>query len=195
MVADDGSPTADTDDPGGSMPDSGSQSDSDPDPEPEQNPDPDTDPNPDDINAAELLAHAGFDADAGVLTERQAEVLALREHGLRQSVIADRLGTSRANVSSVEASARTNVERARETVAFAEALSAPVHVEIPAGTDLYDAPKRVYDACDDAGVKVNKTAPDLMKTIGDRAGDAVYGREVRDRLFVTVGTDGRIRVR
>ncbi|OYR39536.1 MULTISPECIES: Tfx family DNA-binding protein [unclassified Halorubrum] len=148
-----------------------------------------------DVDAAELLERAGFDADESVLTDRQAEVLALRERGLRQSDIADRLGTSRANVSSVEASARDNVERARETVAFAEALAAPVRVEIDAGTDLYDAPKRVYDACDEAGVKVNQTAPDLMKTIGDRAGDAVHGREVRSRLFVTVDANGQIRVR
>ncbi len=148
-----------------------------------------------DVDATTLLSRAGFDADESVLTRRQAEVLALREQGLRQADIADRLGTSRANVSSVEASARDNVERAKETVAFAEALSAPVRVEIEARTDLYDAPKLVYDACDEAGVKVNKTAPDLMKTIGDRAGDAVQGREVRSRLFVTVDADGTIRVR
>ena len=148
-----------------------------------------------DVDAAELLERVGFDADESVLTERQAEVLALRERGLRQADIAERLGTSRANVSSVEASARDNVERAKETVAFAEALSSPVRVEIPAATDLYDAPKRVYDACDEAGVKVNQTAPDLMKTIGDRAGDAVRGREVRERLFVSVGANGTIRVR
>mgnify|MGYP005851619027 CR=1 FL=1 len=147
------------------------------------------------IEAGDLLERAGFDAAESVLTDRQAEVLALRERGLRQSDIADRLGTSRANVSSVEASARDNVERARETVAFAEALAAPVRVEIEIGTDLYDAPKRVYDACDEAGVKVNQTAPDLMKTIGDRAGDAVHGREVRSKLFVTVDADGKIRVR
>ena len=147
------------------------------------------------VDAAELLAQAGFDAEQSVLTERQAEVLALRERGLRQADIADRLGTSRANVSSVESSARDNVERAKETIAFAEALSAPVRVEIDAGTDLYDAPQRVYDACDEAGVKVNQTAPDLMKTVGDRAGDAVHGREVKTRLFITVDTNGTIRVR
>ena len=152
-------------------------------------------PDPADVDADAVLQRAGFDADESVLTRRQAEVLALRERGLRQSDIADRLGTSRANVSSVEASARDNVERARETVAFAEALSAPVRVEIEEGTDLYDAPKRVYDACDDAGVKVNHTAPELMKAIGDRAGDAVHGREVRRRLYITVAGDGKIRVR
>ncbi|MDB2225538.1 MULTISPECIES: Tfx family DNA-binding protein [Halorubrum] len=155
----------------------------------------DEQPEPVDVDADSILEGAGFDADESVLTRRQAEVLALRERGLRQSDIADRLGTSRANVSSVEASARDNVERARETVAFAEALSSPVRVEIEAGTDLYDAPKRVYDACDEAGVKVNQTAPELMKAIGDRAGDAVHGREVRNRLFVTVAADGQIRVR
>jgi Tfx family DNA-binding protein len=142
-----------------------------------------------------LLARAGFDEERGVLTRRQAEVLALRERGVRQSTIADLLGTSRANVSSVEASARSNVEKARETVAFAEALSAPVRVEVEPGTDLYDVPKQVYDACDDAGVKVNRTAPDLMKLVNDAAGSAIRGREVRERLFVGVTSEGAVQVR
>lgn len=142
-----------------------------------------------------LLERAGFDAEQSVLTRRQAEVLALRERGVRQAEIAERLGTSRANVSSIEASARANIEKARETVAFADALTAPVRVEIDAGTDLYDVPKRVYDACDDAGVKVNHTAPHLMELVSDAAGDAVQGREVRRNLFVGVTSDGSVRVR
>ena len=48
----------------------------------------------------ELLARFGFDPESHVLTQRQAEVLVLREQGLRQSTIAELLGTSRANVSS-----------------------------------------------------------------------------------------------
>lgn len=142
-----------------------------------------------------LLAQAGFDPDQSILTRRQAEVLAFRERGVRQTVIADRLGTSRANVSSIEASARSNVEKARETVAFAEALTAPVQVDVAAGTDLYDVPKLVYDACDEAGVKVNHTAPDLMKRVSDAAGDAVQGREVRDAILVGVTSEGAVRVR
>lgn len=142
-----------------------------------------------------LLAQAGFDPDQSILTRRQAEVLALRERGVRQTVIADRLGTSRANVSSIEASARSNVEKARETVAFAEALTAPVRVDVAAGTDLYDVPKLVYDACDEAGVKVNHTAPDLMKRVSDAAGDAVQGREVRESILVGVTSEGAVRVR
>ncbi len=143
----------------------------------------------------ELLSRAGFDAEDGVLTRRQAEVLAFRERGISQADIAERLGTSRANVSSVEASARDNVAKARETVAFAEALSAPVQVTVEAGTDLYDVPNMVYSACDDAGVKVNRTAPEVMRLVGDAAGDAVHGRAVRRDITISVTSDGTVRVR
>ncbi|NHN46691.1 Tfx family DNA-binding protein [Halostella sp. JP-L12] len=143
----------------------------------------------------ELLDRVGFDPEEGVLTRRQAEVLALRQRGVPQSTIAEMLGTSRANVSSVEASARTNVEKARETVAFAEALKAPVQVEVDPGTDLYDVPQMVYDACDEAGVKVDHTAPDLMKVISDEAGDAISGRDVGEALLVGVTAEGSVRVR
>lgn len=142
-----------------------------------------------------LLDRTGFDPEESVLTRRQAEVLALRERGRSQAAIADRLGTSRANVSGVEASARENVSKARETVAFAETLRAPVRVEITAGTDLYDVPDRVYDACDEAGVKVTYTAPNLMKSVSDAAGGAVEGREVVHDLMVGVTGDGEVRVR
>jgi len=143
----------------------------------------------------ELLDSIGFDEDTSVLTRRQAEVLTLRERGLSQSEIADRLGTSRANVSSIESSGRENVSKARETIAFAEALRAPVRIQIDAGTDLYDVPDRVYEACDEAGVKVTESAPDLMKAVSDAAGDAVTGRQVAAELVVSVTTSGEIRVR
>jgi Tfx family DNA-binding protein len=143
----------------------------------------------------EALSAAGFEADESVLTRRQAEVLVFRERGIRQSKIASMLGTSRANVSSIESSARQNVAKARETVAFAEALTAPVQIPVGEGTDLYDVPKQVYDACDEAGTKVNRTAPELMKTVSDAAGDAIQGREVRESLLVGVTTNGQVQVR
>jgi HTH-type transcriptional regulator, fmd operon transcriptional regulator len=146
-------------------------------------------------DVAELLEEIGFEADTSVLTYRQAQVLALREREVSQARIADALGTSRANVSSIETSARENVAKAQETVAFADALRAPVRVAVPEETDLYDVPQLVYEACDDAGVKVDHTAPDLMKVISDAAGDAISGRQVASPLTVSVTTDGAVRVR
>lgn len=142
-----------------------------------------------------FLAEVGFVAEESVLTRRQAEVLVLRERGYKQADIAEQLGTSRANVSSIEASARENIEKARETVRFAELVSPPVHVEIPAGTDLYTVPERVFEACDDVDVKVNHSAPELMRIISDEAEDAVENRLVRGRLFVNVTADGTVWVR
>lgn len=149
----------------------------------------------DDWDVEALLAEIGFDPDESVLTRRQAEVLALRERGASQAAIAELLGTSRANVSNVEASARSNVEKARETVAFDRALRAPVQVAIETGTDLYDVPSRVYDACDEADVKVSHAAPELMKIVSDQAGRAVSGREVKEALLVGVTTSGDVTVR
>ncbi|WP_263018418.1 Tfx family DNA-binding protein [Natronobiforma cellulositropha] len=143
----------------------------------------------------ELLAEIGFDPDRSVLTYRQAQVLALRERERSQADIAAALGTSRANVSSVEASARENVRKARETVSFADALQAPVQVRIDPGADLYDVPGRIYEACDEAGVKVTHTAPNLMKVISDAAGEAVSGRQIVDGFVVGVTPEGEVRVR
>lgn len=146
-------------------------------------------------DATAILERTGFDPETSVLTRRQAEVLAFRERGLSQAAIAERFGTSRANVSSVEASARDNVRKARETIAFVEALQAPVQVHVAAGTDLYDVPNRVYEACDEAGVKVEHSAPDLMKLVSDAAGEAVEGRQVATELLVGVTSEGTVRVR
>jgi Tfx family DNA-binding protein len=148
-----------------------------------------------DLDAETILERAGFDPTESVLTRRQAEVLALRERGLAQATIADRLGTSRANVSSVESSARDNVAAARETVAVADALRAPVGLTIEAGTDLYDVPSMVFAACDEVAVKVGHTAPELMQLISDEAGEAVAGRNVDQRLYVSVTNAGEVRVR
>lgn len=144
------------------------------------------------VDIDEFLTEVGFVAGESVLTRRQAEVLVLRERGYKQSAIAEQLGTSRANVSSIEASARENVKKARETVRFAELISPPVHVEIPAGTDLYDVPELVFETCDDEDVKVSHSAPELMRTIREAAERAIENQRIKIPLFVNVTGDGKV---
>lgn len=142
-----------------------------------------------------LIERVGFDAETNVLTHRQAEILCLREQDFAQAEIADRLGTSRANVASIEASARENIEKSRETIAFVEAIEAPVQVTIEPGSDLYDVPRTIYSACDEAGLKVDHAAPELMNRIRDSADDAIREREVHRGLLVGITSDGQVRVR
>lgn len=146
------------------------------------------------IDVDAVLDAVGFDPDQSVLTRRQAEVLALRERGVPQREIAERLGTSRANVSSIEASARRNVEKARDTVAVAESLAAPVRVPIAAGTDLFEVPDAVYSACDDIGTKVTHTSAAVVRHVRDETPDAVDEHTVVTPIVIGVGPDGTITV-
>lgn len=145
--------------------------------------------------AERLLRAAGFDPEHSVLTRRQAEVLALREHGVPQAEIADRLGTSRANVAGIEASARENVEKARETLSFIEAVQAPVRVEIPAGTEVFDVPDQVYAEADASGIKVTHSATQLVQVLSQSVSGAMDGRELTRPIIVSVGTDGSLQIR
>jgi Tfx family DNA-binding protein len=156
--------------------------------------DSDPDPDPADVDVDALVARRGFDPDHNVLTRRQAEVYILRKREFRQADVAEILGTSRANVANVEASARENIRNARNTVAFADVLAAPIRVEIESGTPLYRVPQRVFSTCDDAGIEVDHTAPELMELVGAAAGAAVENREVVRPITVGVDADGTVRV-
>jgi len=151
-------------------------------------------PEPETVDVDEILEQSRFDPADSVLTRRQAEVYVLRERGYKQADVATILGTSRANVASVEASARENVRKARNTVAFADVLAAPIRVEIDPGTDLYDVPRRVFSTCDDAGVEVNYTAPELMERVNENADGAVEGRQVVRPIAIGVTAEGDVSV-
>ncbi len=146
------------------------------------------------IDVDGLLREIGFDPEECVLTRRQAEVLALRERDVSQRAIAERLGTSRANVSSIESSARRNVRRAERTVDVAEALAAPVRVSIEAGTDLFDVPEAIYSACDEIGTKVPQTSAALVRQIRDEVPACIGEHTVHQPITIGVGSDGSVTV-
>lgn len=149
---------------------------------------------PTQIDIDSILDELGFDAEENLLTRRQAEVLVMREHGFEQEVIAGWLGCSRANVSSIEGSARRNIDRAHETVSFAELLAAPVRVDLPAGLDLYDVPDRIYKACDDHGIKVGHGAPELIRLVREGAPTHLEQGTIIEAVAVRIAGDGSVRV-
>jgi len=140
------------------------------------------------------LDDAAYDADELVLTRRQSEVLALREQGLTQADIADRFGTTRANVANIEASARENAEKARNTVDFLERLHPPVTLDIDPHTSLFDIPPQVYSACDEADVKVSSSAVDLVQDVRAAADSAISGNVVTEPIRILVTESGEVRV-
>lgn len=101
------------------------------------------------------------DASDTALTDRQVEVLRLREHGLTQQAVAERIGTTDANVSAIERAAETNVEQARRTLELVRTLRAPVRFTAETGTPFDDLVDRVYDRGDEAGVQIDYCRPEL----------------------------------
>lgn len=138
------------------------------------------------------MADTPVDVSQTFLTERQAEVLSMREDGLTQAAIADELGTSVPNVSAVERSARENVAAARRTVTLARLLGARSRFAVEAGTDLRELVDRVYAAADAVDVRVPHTDPELTALLHDQLGDRLDGRQVTAPVRVGVAADGSV---
>lgn len=137
-----------------------------------------------------MTVHPGV-ADT-VLTDRQAEVLSLRGQGLTQREIADRFGTSIANVSAIERAARDNVDRARRTLTLARFVGAPVRFRVEAGSDLRDIVDRVYAEADAAGIHVTHTDPELSTHLQAHLDEWLGGRELTDDVDIGVTEDGEV---
>jgi hypothetical protein len=141
-----------------------------------------------------LLDQVSFSLDDTFLTERQTQVLMLRERGLTQSEIAERFGTTRANVTNIESSANANVDAASKTVELVDMLSSPVRVEIPRGTDVFDVPQRVYSACDSADVKADCSAVELVERLRKEQAEVLQGNAVRQPIRIVVSHTGDVRI-
>jgi Tfx family DNA-binding protein len=128
----------------------------------------------------------------GLLTDRQKEVLRYRKQGMTQQQVADILGTSKANICTIEKSAQENVRRARETLKFMYTLDARLLCVIPSGTDLLDVPTRIFREASDRSVKVRYDTIGLINRLRDSIPQEVHGRFVKDEIHVYLNDDGEI---
>lgn len=130
-----------------------------------------------------------------VLTERQFEVLKLRKEGLSQGEIANRFGTSVANVSATERTALTNISKAKNTLELLKDFDASFWVSIPPETDLYDAVRKVYREADENGLWIMHSFPSLATLISEGAGDMIRGRRLLSAMEVGILEDGGVVVK
>ncbi|HOT93865.1 MAG TPA: Tfx family DNA-binding protein [Methanoregulaceae archaeon] len=128
----------------------------------------------------------------GLLTARQKEVLRHRRQGLTQQQIADIIGTSKANVCTIEKSALENVRRARETLQFMFTLDARFLCEIPAGADLLAVPERVFREASSRGVKVRYDTIGLINRLRESLPEHLQARFVKADIQVYLNDDGEV---
>ena len=138
------------------------------------------------------MTHPRTDSAETFLTDRQHEVLILRRDGLTQAEIADRFGTSDANVSSIESRARENIDRAVRTVELAADLRVDHWIKMNEGAHLREIVESVYEAGDEAGVKVPFSDPELSTYLHVRLDHRLDGRRLKDTLWVGLTADGEV---
>jgi len=111
---------------------------------------------------------------------------------MTQREIADRLGTSVANVSGVESAARRNVRAAARTVDLARVLRCAVRFQAVPGTDLRELVDRIYRRGDEAGLRVAHAEPELSTRLHALLGDRIEARQLTEDIEIGITAEGDV---
>ena len=133
-------------------------------------------------------------ADATVLTDRQVEVLQLREQGHTQREVAEMIGTTDSNVSAIERAAAENIEKAKRTLELVDTLSASASFEIAAGTHFGEIIETVYAKGDECDIKIEYCRPELYSHLYQLLEEHTSGNKVRRDVEIGLTHDGDVEV-
>ncbi len=128
------------------------------------------------------------------LTDRQLEVLRLRQQGCSQQDVADRLGTTRSNISILEKRAHQNIARAERTLQQWMMIRAPITCRAKAGTDVFDLPRMIFAAADEKGMRLPVTSLDIVVQLRRRAPRLFKKRALEQDAEIYVTEEGDVLV-
>jgi hypothetical protein len=128
------------------------------------------------------------------LTARQLEVLQLRRQGSSQQDVADRLGTTRSNISILEKRAHQNIARAERTLQQWMMIRAPITCRVKAGTDVFDLPRMIFAAADEKGMRLPVTSLDIVVQLQRRAPKLFKKRSLEQDAEIYVTEEGEVMV-
>jgi Tfx family DNA-binding protein len=132
--------------------------------------------------------------ESTTLTERQVEVLELREQGQTQREVADQLGTTDSNVSAIERAAEQNVEKARRTLELVRTIRSPIQFSVSPGTNFDDLVASVYSHGDEAGIRIAYCRPELYAHLYGVLEECTRRNELETTVDVGITNDGEVRV-
>jgi len=133
-------------------------------------------------------------AESTTLTERQVEVLELREQGQTQREVADQLGTTDSNISAIERAAEQNIEKARRTLELVQTVRAPVQLSVSPGTSFDDLVASVYSHADEAGIKIAYCRPELYTHLYGVLEECTTQNELKTAIDVGITNGGEVKV-
>lgn len=133
-------------------------------------------------------------AESTTLTERQVEVLELREQGQTQQEVADQLGTTDSNISAIERAAEQNIEKARRTLELVRTIRSPIQFSVSPGTSFDDLVASVYSHGDEAGIKIVYCHPELYTHLYGVLEEYTNQNELKTTIDVGITNEGEVRV-
>lgn len=126
------------------------------------------------------------------LTDQQIKILRLRAKGLKQSEIAEVLGTSRANISILEKRALEKIEKARNTLLLWEQINSKVTVEVKKGEDIFRIPDEVFKKADKLGIKVPYTTAEIIAFLVENA--PIVDRIAKEDFVLFLDNHDKLRI-
>ncbi len=123
-------------------------------------------------------------------TERQVQVIKLREKGLTHEEIADKFGTTKPNIYILEKKAKNNLEKARNTIKIWKEIKSVLEYDLEKGADAFEVPKKIYKKADQKDIKVETSSTEIVQFLRDE--EVVNGRKVSENNKILVLEDGTI---
>jgi Tfx family DNA-binding protein len=127
-----------------------------------------------------------------ILTERQKEVLKLRNEGYSQKEIAKKFGQTKQNISAIERVARANVKKAENTIKFVKLIKAWVWFSVEENTDLDEVIGKIYSEADKAKIHIAYDGLTLATKIREEVMDKMRHRRIIRKFEVGITKEGKI---
>ena len=130
--------------------------------------------------------------DETTLTERQMEVLKLRNEGYSQAKIAKKFGKTKQNISTIEKMAWANVKKAGNTIKFVKLLEAPIWFSVEENADLDDVVRRIYSEADRAKIHIAYDRLSLAAKIREELMDKIKHRLILKGFEIGINKAGEM---
>ena len=133
-----------------------------------------------------------MDTDETTLTERQMEVLKLRNEGYSQAEIAKKFGKTKQNISTIEKMAWANVKKAENTLKFVKLLEAPIWFSVAENTDLDEIVGMIFSEADKAKIHMIYDRLSLAMKIREEARDKIKHRLILKGFEIGINKEGEM---
>lgn len=113
---------------------------------------------------------------------------------MTQRQVADRLKTTRENVSILESRAHRNIERAIATLEILEKQGISTHITIMPEKHILDVPKIILREADKAAIKIDSSLIEILELVKLRARSKIVNKHIAKPISVTILPDGKLTV-